>query len=118
LTGSNAATVRARIVAEAANGAATAEADAILADAGITVVPDIICTAGGIILGYFEWVQDMQAFFWTEAEIAAEMDRIIDGAMTEVQSMADAESVDLRAAAMMVAVGRVAESTTLRGLYP
>jgi len=118
LTGSNAGTVRARIVAEAANGATTAEADAILADAGITVVPDILCTAGGIVLGYFEWVQDMQAFFWTEGEIAAELDRIVDGAMQEVQAAADAESCDLRSAAMMVAVGRVAEATTRRGLYP
>jgi glutamate dehydrogenase (NAD(P)+) len=118
VTDANAGSVRARIVAEVANGGTTPAADAILDDRGVTVIPDIIATAGGTVLGYFEWVQDMQAFFWTEAEIAAEMDRIIDGAMTEVQSMADAESVDLRAAAMMVAVGRVAESTTLRGLYP
>jgi glutamate dehydrogenase (NAD(P)+) len=118
LTGSNAGTVRARIVAEAANGATTAEADAILADAGIAVVPDILCTAGGIVLGYFEWVQDMQAFFWTENEIAAELDRVVDTAMQEVQAAADAESCDLRSAAMMVAVGRVAEATTRRGLYP
>jgi glutamate dehydrogenase (NAD(P)+) len=118
ITGANAATVRAGIVAEAANGATTPEADAILADAGITVVPDIICITGGIVLGYFEWVQDMQAFFWSESEIAGELDRIIDEAMAGVQAMADAESVDLRAAAMMVAVGRVAEATTLRGLYP
>ena len=118
ITGTNATGIRARIVAEAANGATTQEADAILADRGITVVPDIICITGGIVLGYFEWVQDMQAFFWTETEIASELDRIIDGAMAEVQAMAEAESVDLRAAAMMVAVGRVAEATTLRGLYP
>jgi glutamate dehydrogenase (NAD(P)+) len=70
------------------------------------------------VLGYFEWVQDMQAFFWTEAEIAAELDRTMDGAMAGVMAMADRKSVDLRGAAMMVAVGRVAEATTLRGLYP
>jgi len=118
ITTSNADAVRARTVAEVANGATTAGADAILADRGITVIPDIICTAGGIVLGYFEWVQDMQAFFWSEAEITAELDRIMDDAMAGVRSMAEAERVDLRAAAMMVAVARVAESTTLRGLYP
>ena len=118
ITASNAAGVRARIVAEAANGATTTEADAILADAGITLVPDIICTTGSIVLGYFEWVQDMQAFFWTQDEVARELDRIIDEAMNGVQAMAAAESVDLRTAATMVAVSRVAEATTLRGLYP
>jgi glutamate dehydrogenase (NAD(P)+) len=118
ITTANADAVRAGIVAEVANGATTAGADAILADRGITVIPDIICTAGGIVLGYFEWVQDMQAFFWSAAEITAELDRIMDDAMAGVQAMAEAERVDLRAAAMMVAVARVAESTTLRGLYP
>ena len=118
ITTANAGAVRARIVAEVANGATTAGADAALAGRGITVIPDIICTAGGIVLGYFEWVQDMQAFFWSAEEITAELDRIMDDAMAGVQAMAEAERVDLRAAAMMVAVARVAESTTLRGLYP
>jgi len=118
ITKTNAGTVRARIVAEAANGATTSAADAILADRGVTVIPDIICTAGGTVLGYFEWVQDMQAFFWSDAEITAQLDRIMDEAMGGVRAMATAESVDLRAAAMMVAVSRVAEATTLRGLYP
>jgi glutamate dehydrogenase (NAD(P)+) len=110
--------VRAPIVAEAANSPTTAEADAILRDRGILVLPDILCTAGGLVLGYFEWVQDMQAFFWTEAEIAAELDRTMDGAMAGAMAMAERKNVDLRGAAMMVAVGRVAEATTLRGLYP
>jgi glutamate dehydrogenase (NAD(P)+) len=118
ITADNAGSVRARIVAEAANGATTAAADAILDDGGTTVIPDILCAAGATILGYFEWVQDMQAFFWTESEIAAELDRIMDEAMAEVQAMAERERVDLRAAAMMVAVARVAEATSLRGLYP
>jgi len=110
--------IRARIVAEAANGATTPAADAVLADRGITLIPDIICTAGGMVLGYFEWVQDMQAFFWTKTEITAELDRIMDEAMAGVRAMAEAEAVDLRSAAMMVAVSRVAEATQLRGLYP
>ena len=118
LTPGNATAVQATIIAEAANGATTAAADAILVDRGILVIPDIVCTAGGTILGYFEWVQDMQAFFWTDTEIAGELDRIMDGAMAGISAMADAERVDLRGAAMMVAVSRVAEATSLRGLYP
>jgi len=118
VTDANAGAVRARIVAEVANGGTTPAADAILGDRGIIVIPDIIATAGGTVLGYFEWVQDMQAFFWSEDEITAQLDRIVDEAMVEVQSMADAEGIDLRGAAMMVAVSRVSEATTLRGLYP
>ena len=118
VTDANAGTVRARIVAEVANGGTTPAADQILADRGLSVIPDIICTAGGTVLGYFEWVQDMQAFFWSETEITGQMDRILDEAMAGIRAMADAEKVDLRSAAMMVAVSRVAESTTLRGLYP
>ena len=110
--------MRAALIAEAANGGTTPAADLILADRGITVIPDIICTAGGTVLGYFEWVQDMQAFFWTDTEITDQLDRIVDAGMAEVQAMAEAERIDLRAAAMMVAVSRVAEATTLRGLYP
>ena len=110
--------MRAPIMAEAANSPTTADADAILRDRGILVLPDILCTAGGLVLGYFEWVQDMQAFFWTDAEIASELDRTMDAAMAGVMAMADQKQVDLRGAAMMVAVGRVAEATSLRGLYP
>jgi glutamate dehydrogenase (NAD(P)+) len=118
VTDGNAGAIQARIVAEIANGGTTPAADLILDDRGVTVIPDIICTAGGTVLGYFEWVQDMQAFFWTEAEITAQLDRIVDTAMAGIQAMADAEKTDLRSAAMMVAVSRVADATTLRGLYP
>ena len=118
ITDANADAVRARLIAEVANGGTTPAADQILADRGITVIPDIICTSGGTVLGYFEWVQDMQAFFWSEAEITDQLDRIVDEGMAEVQAMATNERVDLRAAGMMVAVARVAEATTLRGLYP
>jgi glutamate dehydrogenase (NAD(P)+) len=118
ITGSNAATVQAKIVVEVANGAITPDADAILSERGITVIPDVICTAGSLVVTYFEWVQDMQAFFWTRHEIAARLDEAMDDAFGSVQAMADTEKVDLRTAAMMVAVSRVAEATTLRGLYP
>ena len=114
----NADRVRAGIVAEAANGAVNPEADASLHARGIEVIPDILCTAGATIVGYFEWVQDMQAFFWNEEEVAAELDRIMAKATKGVREMAEREAVDLRTASTMVAVARVAEATTLRGLYP
>ncbi len=118
ITDANVDAVQAPLVAEVANGGTTSAADLVLADRGITVIPDIICTSGGTVLGYFEWVQDVQAFFWDEEEITGQLDRIVDEAMAEVQAIASAERIDLRAAAMMVAVARVAEATTLRGLYP
>jgi len=118
ITEANADAVRAKLIAEVANGGTTPAADLILGDRGITVIPDIICTSGGTVLGYFEWVQDMQAFFWSESEITDQLDRIVDEGMAEVQAMAEAERVDLRSAGMMVAVARVADATTLRGLYP
>ncbi|MGH2454817.1 MAG: Glu/Leu/Phe/Val family dehydrogenase [Candidatus Limnocylindria bacterium] len=118
LTAQPARAIRAQIVAEAANSPTTPEADEILADRGILVIPDILCTAGGLVLAYFEWVQDMQAFFWSEAEVTGHLERIMDGAIAGVMAMSATRSVDLRGAAMMVAVQRVAEATTLRGLYP
>ena len=110
--------VRAAVVAEAGNSPTTPDADAILRERGVFVIPDILCTAGGMVLTYFEWVQDMQAFFWTEEEIMAELDRIMDTAFADVSAMSAEHAVDARAAAMMVAVGRVAEATIKRGLYP
>ena len=114
----NAGVIRARIVAEVANGGTTPAADELLDDRGVVVIPDIVCTSGGTVLGYFEWVQDMQAFFWSEAEITEQLDRIVDEAIAGIGAMAAAEKVDLRSAAMMVAVSRVADATSLRGLYP
>jgi glutamate dehydrogenase (NAD(P)+) len=110
--------IKASILVEAGNSTTTPDADTALRDRGVLVVPDILCTAGSLVLGYFEWVQDMQAFFWTEEEINGELERIMDGAFADVLAMSEARSVDLRGAAMMVAVDRVAGATTLRGLYP
>jgi len=118
VTAAAADALRAGILAEASNAPTTAEADAILRDRGVLVVPDILCSAGGLLLGYFEWVQDTQAFFWADREIAAELERIMEAAFAGVLAAAERERVDLRGAAMMVAVGRVAEATALRGLYP
>jgi glutamate dehydrogenase (NAD(P)+) len=114
----NAERIKALLIAEGANGPTTPEADSILRDRGVTVIPDILCTAGGFVVAYFEWVQDMQAFFWTENEVNAELDRHMDEAFAGVLAMSESHSVDLRGAAMMVAVDRVAEATTRRGLYP
>jgi glutamate dehydrogenase (NAD(P)+) len=110
--------MRATILAEAANSPTHTEAHAVLADRGVTVIPDILCTAGGFVVAYFEWVQDMQAFFWTSKEVNAELDRHMDDAFAGVLAMSESRGVDLRGAAMMVAVDRVAEATTRRGLYP
>jgi glutamate dehydrogenase (NAD(P)+) len=118
ITAANAADVRAKIVAEAATSPTTPAAHTILRDHRIRVIPDILCTAGGMVLSYFEWVQDIQSFFWTDEQSSEELERIMDAAMAEVVAMSEAKSVDLRGAAMMVAVKRVAEATNLRGLYP
>lgn len=118
ITASNAGGIRAKIVAEAANAPTTPEGHAILRENQVRVIPDILCTAGGMVLGYFEWVQDIQSFFWTDAEISGQLDRIMDEAFANVSAMSEQRNVDLRAAAMMVAVSRVAEATQLRGLYP
>jgi glutamate dehydrogenase (NAD(P)+) len=118
VTAAAADALRAAILAEASNAPTTPEADAILRDRGIQVIPDILCSGGGLLLGYFEWVQDTQAFFWAEREIAAELERIMEAAFAGVLATAERKRVDLRGAAMMVAVGRVAEATALRGLYP
>jgi glutamate dehydrogenase (NAD(P)+) len=118
ITRHNAPRLKARIVAEAANGPTTPEADEILNDRGVFLIPDILCNAGGVTVSYFEWVQDMQSFFWTEDRINESLKGIMDRAFMSVHEMADRRDVPMRTAAYMVAVNRVAEATTLRGLYP
>ena len=118
ITHVNADRVKARIVAEAANGPTTPEADRILYDKGVFLIPDILCNAGGVTVSYFEWVQDMQSFFWTEARINESLKEIMDRAFEAVHQMSTTREVDMRTAAYMVAVARVAEATNLRGLYP
>ena len=118
ITDHNAPNIKARIVAEAANGPTTPDADQILYDRGVFVIPDILCNAGGVTVSYFEWVQDMQSFFWTESRINESLLEIMNRAFEDVHRMSDRHSVHMRTAAYMVAVARVAEATTLRGLYP
>ncbi len=118
ITRHNAPRIKAKVVAEAANGPTNPEADEILFERGVFMIPDILCNAGGVTVSYFEWVQDMQSFFWTEDRINESLHEIMDRAFEAVHTMAARHEVDMRTAAYMVAVARVAEATTLRGLYP
>jgi glutamate dehydrogenase (NAD(P)+) len=118
ITAANAPAIRARIIAEAANGPSTPEADAILADQGCIVLPDILAGAGGAIVSYFEWVQGLQEYFWTEVEVNAQLQRIIVQATDQVLHVAAERQVDLRTAAYVISVQRVADALLTRGIYP
>lgn len=118
LTGENASRVDARLIIEAANGPTTPEADAIFRERGIPVVPDILANAGGVTVSYFEWVQDLQRFFWTEDEINGRLEQIMVRSFNAVQAKKDEQDCDYRTAAYLLAVTRVAEATQVRGIYP
>jgi glutamate dehydrogenase (NAD(P)+) len=118
LTGKNAGAVQARLVVEGANGPTTAEADPVLRDRGVLILPDILANAGGVIVSYFEWVQDLQFFFWKEDEVNSRLRDILTGAFQRTLALARRQGVDLRTAALMEAVERVARATKLRGFYP
>src|SRR3989442_982174 len=109
---------RSRIVVEGANGPTTPEADEILADRGILLVPDILANAGGVTVSYFEWVQDLQALFWSEEEINQRLERIMVQAFNGVVRLAREREVELRTAALIYAVKREADSLLTRGIYP
>jgi glutamate dehydrogenase (NAD(P)+) len=114
----NADRVRARFVVEGANGPTTPDGDAILEGNGVCVVPDVLANAGGVAVSYFEWVQDLQAYFWSEDEVNERLHRLMDRAYGEVSGLASEHGVSLRTAAQVIGVGRVAEAHRTRGLYP
>ncbi|HIC94729.1 MAG TPA: Glu/Leu/Phe/Val dehydrogenase [Anaerolineae bacterium] len=118
ITKENAPRIRAKVIAEGANGPTTPEADEILFDRGIFFIPDILCNAGGVVVSYFEWVQDLQSFFWHEAQINSELERIMVRSFNEVYNIAQERGINMRLAAYVLGVGRVAEATMTRGIYP
>ena len=118
VTEANAERIRARIVVEAANGPTTPEADEILHDRGVHVVPDILANAGGVTVSYFEWVQDLQAYFWTADEVNARLRRVMEESYVSVLELAEERKVTMRQAATILGVQRVAEAHTTRGLFP
>ncbi|MEZ4634234.1 MAG: Glu/Leu/Phe/Val dehydrogenase [Caldilineaceae bacterium] len=118
ITKENAAKIQASVIAEGANGPTTPEADEILNDKGIMVIPDILCNAGGVVVSYFEWVQDLQAFFWDEGEIRHQMERKLLDNLDEVLAVTLRTEHDLRTAAYTIAIGRIIEVVKLRGIYP
>jgi glutamate dehydrogenase (NAD(P)+) len=114
----NAARVKAKIVLEGSNGPTTPAADDILQDAGVLVLPDILANAGGVVVSYFEWVQGLQEYFWKEAEVNAKLNEIVTRAFNDTWETHRRREVSMRLAAYGIAVERVAEATTTRGLYP
>jgi glutamate dehydrogenase (NAD(P)+) len=118
ITERNAARIKARVVGEGANGPTTPEADAILHDAGKFVIPDVLANAGGVTVSYFEWVQALQEYFWSEDEVNAKLKELMARAFEGVYAVHRQKKIDMRRAAYVVAVSRVAEAHRLRGLYP
>jgi glutamate dehydrogenase (NAD(P)+) len=118
ITAANAADIKAKIIAEGANAPTTPDADPILADSGIFIVPDVLANAGGVTVSYFEWVQGNLAYFWTKREVNLKLRDIMERAFYDTYRLSQEKKVDMRTAASMLAVSRVAEATSLRGIYP
>jgi len=118
LTAANAPRIKAKIVGEGANGPTTPEADDILHDRGVFVIPDVLANAGGVTVSYFEWVQALQEYFWSEKEVNLKLQELMDRAFESVHAVHTERKIDMRRAAYILAVSRVAEAHRLRGLYP
>jgi glutamate dehydrogenase/leucine dehydrogenase len=114
----NAPFIKAKIVGEAANGPVTPEGDSVLESKGIFVIPDILCNAGGVTVSYFEWVQDEQHLFWDAQDVYNRLERVMKTSFAEVLKVRLEHKVSMRTAANMLGIGRVAEATKIRGLYP
>jgi glutamate dehydrogenase (NAD(P)+) len=118
ISADNAGKIQCRILAEGANGPTTPEADIILRERDIFLIPDVLCNAGGVTVSYFEWVQDLQNYFWTETQINRRLKQVMIKAFREVHAEANRAQVDMRTAALMLGVGRVAHGEHVRGLFP
>jgi glutamate dehydrogenase (NAD(P)+) len=118
ITGANAGKIQCRILAEGANGPTTPEADAILEQRPeIFVIPDILCNAGGVVVSYFEWVQDLQSFFWTETEVMDKLFRILEGAFAQVLAFSRKQKTSMRTAALSLGIKRVQEAKKIGGCF-
>jgi glutamate dehydrogenase (NAD(P)+) len=118
VTGENAGRIDARLIAEGANGPTSIEADAILAERGIPILPDVLTNAGGVTVSYFEWVQDLGRLFWTREEIRARLAEKLGDAFDRVWALADAKGISLRQAALVAGINEVAAALKARGIYP
>lgn len=118
ITKANADKIKAKLIVEGANGPTTPEADHIFGDKGVMVVPDVLANAGGVVVSYFEWVQDLQNFFWEENEVNNKLTRIMKHSYAAVENMMRVHKTDMRTAAYIIGVKRVADATTTRGIFP
>ena len=118
ITEENAAQVKAKMIVEGANGPVTPQADLILEDKGVLILPDILVNVGGVVVSYFEWVQGLQEYFWKEAEVNAKLNDIVTKAFDETWATMESRGIGMRSAAYGLGVRRVAEATVTRGIYP